>query len=465
MFKDELPKEQQKLKFSKERDVEERKLCKYITNGIEILEETDQPGKVIPVIPVIGKEIYVDEGAGPKRRLISMVRLARDPQMSMAFVASQQLEEFGMSPKAPFVGYVGQFETDKDAWETVSKIPRSFIQADPITDSSNGQTLPLPARPQFIPNTQSYEMAKESLRRSIQSAMGISPLPTAAQRQNEKSGVALQHMSGQEQIGSFHFTDNLDRALELAGKIILDWLPIVEDTERDVPLLDKKEDRSIVKINAPAQDPETNEQYHHDVAGGMGDHTVSISVGPSFQSQRQEASDFADNLIHAAPALIGQIGDLLVRMRNLGPIGDEIADRLTPPQFAKKGSAQEAQAQAAQMGQQLQQLHAYSQQLEGEVQQLKFEKQAKSQDNQAKMILEQMQNEVKVLVAEIQTKAQKESERDALFADIFKHLSSQVHEKEMAAGQQVHEAARAEQDAGNNAAAQAQAAEQDSGAQ
>jgi hypothetical protein len=48
MFKDELPKEQQKLKFSKERDVEERKLCKYITNGIEILEETDQPGKVIP---------------------------------------------------------------------------------------------------------------------------------------------------------------------------------------------------------------------------------------------------------------------------------------------------------------------------------------------------------------------------------------------------------------------------------
>jgi hypothetical protein len=220
--------------------------------------------------------------------------------------------------------------------------------------------------------------------------------------------------------------------------------------------LDKKDEREVVKINAPYEDPNTQEQKHYDVAGGMGEHNVSISVGPSFQSQREEAQDFADSLIHAAPALLSQIGDLLVRMRNLGPIGDEIADRLTPPQFAKQGSPQQAQAQAAQMGQQLQQLNEYSKQLEGEIQQLKFEKQAKQQDNEAKVILQKMQDEVKVLVAEIQTKAQKESERDTLFADLFKHLSAQVHEKEMAAGQQVHEAARAEQDASHSSIQSAQ---------
>jgi hypothetical protein len=108
------------------------------------------------------------------------------------------------------------------------------------------------------------------------------------------------------------------------------------------------------------------------------------------------------------------------------------------------------------MGQQLQQLNEYSKQLEGEIQQLKFEKQAKQQDNEAKVILQKMQDEVKVLVAEIQTKAQKESERDTLFADLFKHLSAQVHEKEMAAGQQVHEAARAEQDASHSSIQSAQ---------
>jgi hypothetical protein len=237
MFKDELPQELQKGPFINKRTVEERKLCKYITNGVEILEETDQPGRIIPIVPVIGKEIYVDEGAGPKRKLISMVRLARDPQMAMAFVASQQLEEFGMSPKAPFIGYKGQFEGMEEEWGNVNKVPRAYLEANPIVDAATGQTLPLPGRPQFVPNTQAFEIAKESLRRSIQAAMGITPLPTSAQRQNEKSGVALAHIASQEQIGSFHFTDNMDRGLEVTGKIVLDWLPIVEDTEREVPLI------------------------------------------------------------------------------------------------------------------------------------------------------------------------------------------------------------------------------------
>jgi hypothetical protein len=42
--------------------------------------------------------------------------------------------------------------------------------------------LPLPRRQAFTPNFQEYEIAKDSCRLAIQAAMGISPLPTAAQR-------------------------------------------------------------------------------------------------------------------------------------------------------------------------------------------------------------------------------------------------------------------------------------------
>jgi hypothetical protein len=194
------------------RQVEQRKVVQYITNGVEILERNEQPGECPPIIPFIGIERWVDKGRGPARQISSMIRLARDPQMSLAYLCSQQMEEAGLSPKAPFIGYVGQFETDKEAWDLLTKIPRAYVQVDPIPDTANGQMLPFPMRNQFTPNTIAYEAGKDSCRRAIQSAMGISPLPTAAQRDNQKSGVALERIHQQSAIGTLTFVDKFEAA-------------------------------------------------------------------------------------------------------------------------------------------------------------------------------------------------------------------------------------------------------------
>src|SRR5262249_33658900 len=157
-------------------------------------------------------------------------RMAREPQMSLAYLCSQEMEEAGMTPKVPVIGYTGQFETDRDAWETLNKIPRAFVQVDPAADPQNpNQVLPLPVWRQFTPNFQEFEIAKDSCRRAIQAAMGISPLPTAAQRDSEKSGVALEKMQTAEAIGSFHFVEGFERALERAGRIIDSWIPVDYD--------------------------------------------------------------------------------------------------------------------------------------------------------------------------------------------------------------------------------------------
>jgi hypothetical protein len=75
---------------------------------------------------VIGLERYLAEGSGPKRKLFSLCRLARDPQMSLAYLNSQKTEEAGLSPKVPYIGYKGQFDTDQEAWEDLNRIPRSL---------------------------------------------------------------------------------------------------------------------------------------------------------------------------------------------------------------------------------------------------------------------------------------------------------------------------------------------------
>src|SRR6185503_380234 len=151
------------------------KVTQYITNGVEILEKHDWPGKWIPIIPVLGNELYVPSGGDVKRMFYSMIRKARGAQMMMAYIASTEAEVYGMIPKAPFVGYVGQFETDNDSWETLNKVPRSYVQVDPITDATGQTVLPVPSKPQFTADIQTFEIGKESWRRSIQASMGIMP--------------------------------------------------------------------------------------------------------------------------------------------------------------------------------------------------------------------------------------------------------------------------------------------------
>jgi hypothetical protein len=478
---DELPEGQTARKTRK---VEVKKILQTITNGVEILEENPQPGKYIPIVPVIGKEVYLDSGSGTKRHLLSMIRLARDPQMSLAYLNSGEMEEAGLTPKVPYVGYVGQFETDKDTWDSITKVPHAYAQIDPIVDSANGQVLPIPNRAQITPNFQAYEVAKDSSRRAIQSAMGIMPLPTAAQRSNEKSGAALDKINSQQAMGSFHFTDNFDRALMLAGRIIEDYIPVVYGDEREMSLRKADDSHRVVKLNTaePYSDEETQEQLHYKTDQGI--HSVTISTGPSFESQRDAVENFLEGFIQNLkglpldPQQAQKLLAMAIQMRGLGPKGDEMAEVISP----SKGQNIPPELQAA-MGkaqQENQALHAACQVYEQKIQELEFEKAAKTQELAAKKDIEQMKLEVQLAGDEITTKAQSLNERLELVGDLLKQFhvnaheagmqaADHAHEKEMAASSQVHDQNMADQNAANQSAQSAQdaaqSAEQDQSSQ
>jgi hypothetical protein len=445
----------------KRRPVERKKLVQRFTNGIEILEETEQPGELIPIIPFIGMQRFIDDGSGAKRKLYSLVRLARDPQMSHAYLCSQEMEEAGLTPKTPYTGYTGQFETDKEAWETVTKIPHAYLQADPIVDQATGQVLPLPQRQQFTPNFQAYEMAKDSCRRAIQAAMGINPLPTAAQRGNQKSGVALERIEQQQEIGSFHFVDGYDRALEYAGRVIDGWIPATYDTEREEALRKPDDSHQMVKLNTeePYLDDKTQALEHHVIDDS--NHDVTISTGPSAQSQRDAADTFLEQLIgnlHQLPLAPPQMAKLLamaIRMKQLGPQGDEMADIVSPPDQGQQlpPQAQQAMQQAKQESQAL---YAHVQQLQAEVQKLQLEQKAKVIDNQFKLGIERMKIEAGIAEAEIATKAQSASERNQFVADSWSQLHGQAHEAALQADDQAHQQGLADQQAQLQAQQQAQ---------
>ncbi len=430
------------------------KVTQYITNGLEILETNPWLGSWIPIIAAMGKKVYKPVGSEMKLYYYSQIRLARGPQMMLAYIASQEAEEFGMAPRSPFVGYVGQFETDAEAWATANKVPRSFLQIDPMVDSAGGQVLPLPTRPQFTPNAQAYEISKESWRRSVQASMGITPLPTAAQRQNEKSGVALDKIQSQQAIGSFHFTDNFDRAIENAGRQLNELITKVMDTPRQVGVRQPDDSHDMMHVapggQMPEQEPGEQPVDPQDAFDPQkGDFDVTISTGMSYQSQREQASEFADTIVQnlknlpIPPPAQAKLLALAITLKDIGPIGDEIA-KVIDPQGDGEPLPPQAQAAIAQAQQQAQEAGQVAQQLSQEKQSKMWEHLGKMKELAAKfegdMALEDKKLLSALAVAEVQTKAQDQNERLSAVEDLVKQLHSQAHDVAMAA--QAHQQAQ-----------------------
>ena len=444
MFEDELPSNFDIAAEKKpggrilgERETEQRTVKQYITNGLEILEENDEPGKYIPIIWGTGKEIYLDDGSGPKRMLISLVRGARDPQMMVNYAATAEAEMLGMTPKTPWIAIAGQLHNPEE-WQNSATVPTTVLQYKAFLDGlPPGTVLPPPQRMPYVAAIEPHEMVKESARRSVQSGMGIAPLPTNAQKLNDKSGVALQTIDDQEDRGTFHFVDNFEMMLEHNGRVLDDKIPYVYDAEnRSVGMRNSKEEHRVQKINVK-NEPDTSLV--------LGEHEITISTGPSFQSEREQSNEFVKAIIPQLESIIQDPAQrvkllaILVKTQNIGPMGDEIVKVLDPDQ--ENAGLQQS---VAALQQKLQVQEQIANGLQTENQKLYAEKQGKIVDNEYMLKAKQMDNELKLAIAEITTKAQDAQARAALTADLLKELHVAAHDAAKQAVQHAHEAQQAQ---------------------
>jgi hypothetical protein len=114
------------------------------TNGYEVLEEREWAGKWIPVVRVVGNEFEVDG-----RMFVSgLVRNAKDAQRMYNYWVSQEAEMLALAPKAPFIGYGGQFEGYEMQWKTANTTNWPYLEVNPDVQDGAGNVLPLPMRAQ-----------------------------------------------------------------------------------------------------------------------------------------------------------------------------------------------------------------------------------------------------------------------------------------------------------------------------
>ena len=367
------------------RKTEAKQVIQQITNGVEILEENEWAGIYIPIVFITGKEIYVDEGRGPERKLMSLIRLARDAYQSYCYLWCSQIEMAQMMPKAPLAGYEGQFAT-KTKWQELHKTLNAYIEFKAATEETKALgfqgILPPPQRPAYTADVQALEIMKESALRAIQSAMGVPQGLLNGQRGQDaeaRSGIALKTLDQQESQANFHFIDNLDLGLEYGGRIMDDLInPIYYEKDRELGFRKASGDHYTMKVNQ--LDAEGRRVgFHTD----QGDHDIMITTGPSFDSERQEGQEFIENTVQTV-AQINPMAGLItlisaIKLKNLGPIGDDLVQKLE----AIAGQNQQGGPAA------MQAMQANMQKMAQKLQELLLEKKAKILEIQGKMQLEQ----------------------------------------------------------------------------
>lgn len=388
------------LKPTKVRRVQRKQLKWIKTNGYEILEESDWLGKWIPVIRAIGNEFEVDGCLF----VSGIVRNAKDAQRMYNYWTSQEAEMLALAPKAPFIGYSGQFEGYEMQWRTANTNNWPYLEVNTDVTDGAGSPLPLPQRA-LPPMAQTGLLqAKLGASEDIKATTGQYDASLGA-TSNERSGKAILAREKQGDTGNYHYADNLARAIRYVTRQLVDLIPKIYDTERIARIVGEDGEVDMVKLN-PEQpeaikeirDPNNPAIVMERVYNlTVGRYDVVVTTGANYLTKRQEALDAMSLLLQSNPQLWNVAGDLFIKNMDW-PGAQEMAKRfakaLDPKLLQDEDKTPELQAAEQQiqaMGQELDRMHQMLQNvaksLEVQEQRRKdFEAQVKAYDAETKRI-------------------------------------------------------------------------------
>lgn len=297
-------------------------------NGADYLEEPRTwPGKWIPVVPVWGNEVDIDG----KVIHTSMIHTSKDAQRLYDYSRSAFAERVALTPKAPYVAADGQIEAYEDDWSRANSENIAVLKYTPVDVA--GTPVPPPQRQSAADIPAGFAQDMQMSEHDIQGALGMYNA-SLGQQSNEKSGRAILARQREGDVANFHYHDNLARAIRHVGRILVDLIPKIYDSTRIVRTLGLDGTSEMVQLDPtlPVPSGKVNGVKVYNV--GMGTYDVAVSAGPSYTTRRQEAAESMTQLVQGNPALMGIIGDLMIRAMDW-PQAEEIADRLKlmlPPQ-------------------------------------------------------------------------------------------------------------------------------------
>ena len=324
--------------------IEKRKsytICRYLITASDVLEYKEWAGRFIPIVPFVGEEIRI----GKKLIRRGIIREAKDAQRQYNYFVSAHTEVVALQPKAPFMLTEINVAKYQSMWEqaNVKNFPYLLYTPDP----KNGNKAPERVQPAVSSQgiTEGLTLANENMRRVI----GIYDASLGA-RSNETSGVAIEKRELQGDTGTVVYLDNFTRGVRQVGKIVLDLIPHVYDTQRTIRVMGEDGKIDLMQINQerdkagmPIINPQTGQPVMlNDMSAGAYD--VIAEAGNSYATKREESSASMLSFLQTMPDTAPLVGDLIAKAQEW-PMADKFAERLhaaLPPAILEAEKAKEA---------------------------------------------------------------------------------------------------------------------------
>ncbi len=399
------------LQVKQTRTAKCHKVYQRTMSGAEVIKERDWPGKYIPIIPVYGEEFDI-EG---KRIYRSLIHNAIDAQRMYNYWRTTATELVALAPRVPFIGPVGSFASD-ERWQTVNINSHPYIEYD--NKGVPPQRMPLDGG-----------VAAGALQEALNAADDIKATTglfdaSLGMKSNETSGKAIMARQREGDVSTFHFMDNMARAIRHTGRIIIDLIPHVYNTERIIRVIGEDGTPEAKPINQqypnpqmgpdgkPLMEPDPSGQMVQKVVMAMhdlrvGKYDLTVSTGPSFTTRREEAAYQMTELIRAMPDMAPVVAPELAK--NLDwPGADKIAEKMEAMQSGQlPPEAEKAMAD----------LNTQVQQLTQENQQLKMDNTAEMQKAQADIQVEEFKTTKQIELETFKVQSQVDLARQKAAAD------------------------------------------------
>jgi len=403
----------EKYEITEEED--RKRVTKKIMSGDAILEEEPFPGECLPYIPVYGNELWVKN----KRILSSLIRKAKEPQQLYNLWKSVEIELLQKQPMAPVMVAAGQIEDYAEDWKNPTKTMALRYNGR----DADGNLMPPPQRlnPPVTPTGASN--AAFAARDDIKSTMGLYN-SSIGQVGNETSGVAIQERKAQGDMATYHFGDNLYKAITQAGVGLSMAIPDIYTESRVLRIIGKEDEPRLVGVNGAiyGDQPVT-------VNLERAKYEVRVTTGVPFSSLRQEAAETMMQLFKAQPQFMQLFGDLLFKNMDF-PGAVEIADRIKstmPQNFFSK----EKNPEVMQLMQKLQEQQEQMELMAAQLQSKQNEEMIEVESNKAKHQVEMSKIEIDRQKLELQKVESFIKAEESKHSGMIKEKELELKQKEL----------------------------------
>lgn len=278
------------------------KIIHYKLSAGEIIDGPHEwAGSLIPIVPVFGFNSWI-EGQHYYR---GMVRPAKDPQRILNYAISHAIEVSALTPADPTYYDPRQIVGHEHKYENFPNSNSVFLPFNHTVE------MPNPPSRGGAPAVQTATLGQiQQADMDIQATTGLYS-PTLGEQQTDQSGKAILALQKQSNTSTYELVDNLNKAVQQTGNILIDLIPKIYDTEQQVTILAEDGSSTVVTLNQTVKDNQSDEDITV-VDLSLGEYDIVSTTGPSFATKRSEILNLLIRLAEN-PAFAAIANDLIAQ--------------------------------------------------------------------------------------------------------------------------------------------------------